>query len=281
MAGQSNFMANRTNGMTNAPKCEPGSSTGSNAFTLLELLMVVAIIGILAALLFPVFSRARAYSYSTTCKNHLRQMGVALKMYVEEHRNTYPYYLGPPGPTYGDAVFPGDSRGKGKGCVFWSSKLFPYYSLNWTNPAFHCPGYKGAIGGPIDARDGAVARLGSYGYNVNGTGTHDYTKYYFGLGPVITWQIAAVSEAQVKVPSEMLAMGDSQYLVGAGGDPGGYDGLFVSQHLFDPVRHGKTYNQLWCDGHVGAMDPSVLFNPTNSASLWNCDHEPHPESWPY
>jgi prepilin-type N-terminal cleavage/methylation domain-containing protein len=36
---------------------------------------------------------------------------------------------------------------------------------------------------------------------------------------------------------------------------------------------------LWCDGHVAAMSPWVLFNRTNSAPLWNSDHEPHPESW--
>ncbi|PYI88990.1 MAG: hypothetical protein DME26_02295 [Verrucomicrobia bacterium] len=48
---------------------------------------------------------------------------------------------------------------------------------------------------------------------------------------------------------------------------------------FDPARHGKNYNQLFCDGHVAAMSPWVLFNPTNSASMWNSDHQPHPELW--
>jgi prepilin-type processing-associated H-X9-DG protein len=46
-----------------------------------------------------------------------------------------------------------------------------------------------------------------------------------------------------------------------------------------PQRHGKNYNQLFCDGHVAAMDPWLLFNPTNSASMWNRDHQPHPELW--
>ena len=100
---------------------------GRKAFTLLELLTVTAILSILAALLLPALSRAKAYAHSTTCKNHLRQMGMALKMYAEEHRNKYPYYLGPPGPAYGDAAFPGSPGERGKGCVFWSSKLFPYY----------------------------------------------------------------------------------------------------------------------------------------------------------
>ena len=165
--------------------------------------------------------------------------------------------------------------------MFWSSKLFPYYPLNWTNKAFHCPGYKGAITGPVHSPNSAY-RLGSYAYNYAGTGTHDYMRYYFGLGPMITWEIPPVAEAQIKVPSEMLAIGDSQFLsAGANQEPGGDDALFSgleSGHPFDPALHGRKLNQLWCDGHVGGMNPWVLFNRTNSAALWNSDHEPHPEA---
>ena len=261
------------------------TDTDRKAFTLLELLMVIAIIGILAALLLPVLSTAKAYAHSTTCRNHLRQMGLALKMYADEHRSRYPYYLGPPGHAYGDATYPGDrDDGTARGCVYWSSKLFPYYPLNWTNTAYHCPGYKGAKAGPsVDNPD----RPGSYAYNVHGSGT-SWTAgpagkaiKHFGLGPVMTWPDApAVSEGQVKVPSEMLAVGDSQF--GPTEGPDGADVLYPfhpPRRTFDPARHGKKYNQLWCDGHVAAMSPSVLFNRTSSAALWNYDHEPHPELW--
>jgi prepilin-type processing-associated H-X9-DG protein len=55
--------------------------------------------------------------------------------------------------------------------------------------------------------------------------------------------------------------------------------LRLRNEAFDPARHGKSYNQLFCDGHVAAMNPWVLFNPTNTAAMWNSDHQPHPELW--
>jgi len=58
---------------------------------LIELLVVIAIIGILAALLLPALSRSKAQAHSTTCKNHLRQMGLALQLYVNDNQGQYPY----------------------------------------------------------------------------------------------------------------------------------------------------------------------------------------------
>lgn len=86
-------------------------------FTLVELLVVLAIVGILAGLLFPAVGRARGLGAATACLGNLHQIGVALRMYVDDHRNKLPILRdrvegegagptnstagGPPGPESG------------------------------------------------------------------------------------------------------------------------------------------------------------------------------------
>jgi prepilin-type N-terminal cleavage/methylation domain-containing protein/prepilin-type processing-associated H-X9-DG protein len=60
------------------------------AFTLIELLVVIAIIGLLAAMLMPTLGRAKEAGRSTACVSNLRQIGIALQIYVGDNNNRLP-----------------------------------------------------------------------------------------------------------------------------------------------------------------------------------------------
>jgi prepilin-type N-terminal cleavage/methylation domain-containing protein len=68
---------------------------GGKAFTLIELLVVIGIIGILAGLLLPALAKAKERGRSINCINNLKQIGVAMQLYV----NDFEYY--PPGHVAG------------------------------------------------------------------------------------------------------------------------------------------------------------------------------------
>lgn len=59
-------------------------------FTLVELLVVIAVIGILAAILLPALARAREAARRASCQNNLRQFGTVFAMYAGEHEGEFP-----------------------------------------------------------------------------------------------------------------------------------------------------------------------------------------------
>lgn len=61
------------------------------AFTLIEVLFVLAIISILSALIFPVFLTARGQARQTVCASNLRQVGLSISMYTQDCDGHYPY----------------------------------------------------------------------------------------------------------------------------------------------------------------------------------------------
>jgi prepilin-type N-terminal cleavage/methylation domain-containing protein/prepilin-type processing-associated H-X9-DG protein len=64
----------------------------SAAFTLIELLVVIAIIAILSAILFPVFAQARESARQTACVSNARQIGLQVRMYVQDYDEVMPLF---------------------------------------------------------------------------------------------------------------------------------------------------------------------------------------------
>lgn len=71
-------------------KNSPRRAGRGNAFTLIELLVVIAIIAILAAMLLPTLARAKEKGKQAYCLNNMGQLGLCLRMYVDDNHGYYP-----------------------------------------------------------------------------------------------------------------------------------------------------------------------------------------------
>lgn len=199
----------------------PGGTIKRSGFTLIELLVVVAIIGMLAKLLLPALSHGKASAISVLCKSNLHEVGIALRLYLDDAEK-YPHS--------------------------WHLALSPY--LGNKAEVVYCPAWKPA----------AVPQKVLYGYN-------GYNAFNGGLG--------LVPESGVRVPNEMIAIGDSCDLGEITGAGFGWPGCFAP-----PDHKDRRSNMLFCDGHVESSGwTGVLrFDPLR-IRRWFLDNEPHSEIW--
>lgn len=95
-----------------------------SGFTLIELLVVIAIIAVLIALLLPAVQQAREAARRTTCKNNLKQLGLALHNYHDVH-NTFPagQLLAATRNANGSLFYGNEGR---DGMWTWSAFLLPF-----------------------------------------------------------------------------------------------------------------------------------------------------------
>lgn len=266
-------------------------------FTLLELLIVIAIIAILASLLLPALALAKRKAESVVCRANLRQWGLALNLYVDDYR-VYPQY-GYPIP---------------KGYSPWYIGMQKYTDANWNHSAWPervqtdekrqvlCPSYARLGGLYHDSQ-------GGYGYNFGGVHGGWFGKQRIGLGGELgpNWLVTPIRESEVLTPNDMIAIADS-VIKESPTSLNGNTGIFAEAGLYpvntvlnSPVwyelgwypwaaswardlqlnrrRHGVWWNVVFCDGHVEKLKTKDLYDIRYEriAKRWNTDNLPHME----
>jgi len=220
-------------------KPRPSSRTNI-AFTLVELLVVIAIIALLIAILLPALRTARESAKTVVCLSNLRQMVVAAHCYADSYRGSYPiaYYV-TPSPTY--TFYAWD---------FTISKDFSTSpptvrvtaGLLWegrgSGKVQQCPSFDGASNSLGDPYTG-------YNYNTSFIG--------HGSGESI---MKPARLADVKRPHRCAIFGDGEWAGGANKfmrapfpNPG--DESFTARSAgTQGYRHRGKTNVAFCDGHA-------------------------------
>ena len=188
------------------------------AFTLVEILVVIAIIGVLAAILFPTFALVREKSRRTSCLSNLKQIGAAMEMYKADFDGRFPYAVDPYDKNVTGNTFPTGFDPQTLPLV--NEVLLPYSSRQ----VFQCPS---DYGFELDEQSGQRMDAFPSCYEKFST------SYYYRT------ELAAlqIQEFALRDPAKLNLMFDA----------------YGKWHAGGLLRRDQRYNTLFADGHAKSL----------------------------
>lgn len=215
------------------------------AFTLVELLIVIAVIAILAAILLPTLGNAKLSARRITCVNNLRQLGLASQMYWDDHEgDTFRYMIGA-------------SNG---GTIYWFGWIEAWTSGNEGQRAFDATA--GALYPFLGGRGVEVCPSLDYNsrlFKAKATGAAHGYGYNLHLSAPVTQPPMKIN--RVTRPSDITLLADAGQ-INDFQEPASADNPLLEEFYYindtEPTvhfRHNRRANVLYCDGHVDVERP--------------------------